>query len=240
MAPLAKASERLREHRKPVTADNPFLQLQEAVSGRIIESLDAFRDARDSTAEKLFFAVYGNPALQAAVGIKPESAHERRAPKSVLHKELLAKRIEELKSQVDKGGLQECTVRALIYAGSARGKVDERGVQTLRQIRLADDTHRLTLAQFKAMAREQFFLMLLEPEAALAAIPRLLPPDTEERQKALAAIRHVLSAAGEIQGEVAERLKRVTALFETGAGALPPPSAVNLPFVANVERAKAS
>jgi pimeloyl-ACP methyl ester carboxylesterase len=240
MAPLAKVAERVREHRKPVAEDNPFLGLQEAVSKQIVNSLDAFRDARDSMGEKLFLAIYGSPALQAAVGIRPDSVRERRAPKSVLHKELLAKRIEELKSHIDQGGLQECTIRALIYAGSARGKVDERGAQALRQMRFADDSRRLTLAQFKAMAREQFFLMLLEPEAALAAIPRLLPPDTEERQQALAAIRRVLSAAGDIKGEVAERLKRVTALFETSAGALPPPSAVNLPFVANVERAKAS
>jgi len=240
MAPLAKAAEEVRAHRKPAAADNPLLGIQGALSNQIINSLDAFRDARDSMAEKLFLAIYGNPALQAAVGIKPDSAGERRAPKSVLHKELMAKRIEELKSLVDKGGLQECTIRALIYAGSPRGKVDERGVEALRQIRLADDSHRLTLAQFKAMAREQFFLMLLEPEAALAAIPRLLPPSTEERQKALAAIRQVLSAAGDITGEVAERLKKVTALFETSAAALPPPSTANLPFVANVERAKAS
>ncbi len=240
MAPLAKVADQVREHRKAVTADNPFLAFQEAMSKQIVASLDAFRDARDSFGEKLFLAFYGNPGLQAALGINPESVKERRAPKSVLYKGLLAKRIEELKSHIDKGGLQECTVRALIYAGSPRGKVDERGIQALRQIRLADDSHRLTLAQFKAMAREQFFLMLLEPEAALAAIPRLLPPAIEERQNALAAIRHVLSAAGEIDGEVAERLKRVTALFETGAAALPPPNAVNLPFVANVERAKAS
>jgi pimeloyl-ACP methyl ester carboxylesterase len=240
MAPLAKTAERVREHRKPLAADNPFLGLQEAVSNQIISSLDAYRDARDAMAEKLFLAIYGNPALQAAVGIKPESVRERRAPKSVLHRELLAKRIEELRSQIDKGGVQECSIRALIYAGSPRGKVDERSVQTLRQIRLADGTHRLTLPQFKAMAREQFFLMLLDPEAALAAIPRRLPPDTEERQQALAAIRQVLGATGDITGEVAERLQRVTALFEASAGALPPPSAVNLPYVPNVEIAKAS
>ena len=240
MKPLAKVADQVREHRKPVAADNPFLAMQEAVSKQIINSLDAYRDARDSMSEKLFLAIYGNPALQAALGIKPDSVKERRAPKSVLHKELQAQRIAELRSLVDKGGLQECTIRALIYVGSPRGHVDERGVQALRQIRLVDDSHRLTLAQFKTMAREQFFLMLLEPDAALAAIPRLLPPGMEERQNALAAIRHVLSAAGEIEGEVAERLKKITALFGTSAAALPPPSAVNLPFVASVERAKAS
>jgi hypothetical protein len=68
----------------------------------------------------------------------------------------------------------------------------------------------------------------------------LLPPGVEERQRALAAIHQVLSAAGDITGEAAERLKRVTALFETSTSALPPSSAVNLPFVGSVERAKAS
>jgi hypothetical protein len=68
----------------------------------------------------------------------------------------------------------------------------------------------------------------------------LLPPGVEERQRALAAIHQVLRAAGDITGEAAERLKRVTALFETSTSALPPSSAVNLPFVGNVERAKAS
>ena len=36
-------------------------------------------------------------------------------------------------------------------------------------------TSRLTLSQFKAMVREQFFLLLLDEEAALEAIPKMLP-----------------------------------------------------------------
>ena len=79
------------------------------------------------------------------------------------------------------------------------------------------------------MAREQFFLLLLEPEATLAAIPKLLPADIAERRKGLAAIRNVLSAGGEISGEAAERLKKVTALFETSDAGVP-----------EIERAKAS
>ena len=162
----------------------------------------------------MFLAIYGSPVLQAAVGVNPEAARPRRPGKSLLHRELVEKRIAELKSQIDKGGLQECTIRGLVYVGMARGFVDERGVAALRRIRLTEEGSRLTLAQFKAMAREQFFLLLLEPEATLAAIPKLLPADVAERRKGLAAIRNVLSAAGEISGEAAERLKKVTALFE--------------------------
>ena len=162
----------------------------------------------------MFLAIYGSPVLQAAVGVNPEAARPRRPGKSLLHRELLEKRIAELKSQITKGGLQECTIRGLVYVGMARGFVDERGVAALRRIRLTEESSRLTLAQFKAMAREQFLLLLLEPEATLAAIPKLLPADIAERRKGLAAIRNVLSAGGEISGEAAERLKKVAALFE--------------------------
>ena len=101
----------------------------------------------------------------------------------------MEKRIAELKSLITKGGLQECTIRGLIYVGLARGFVDERGVAARRRIRLTEEASRMTLAQFKTTAREQFFLLLLEPEAALAAIPKMLPADVAERRKGLAAIR---------------------------------------------------
>ena len=44
MPQLAKGAERVRENRKPVASDNPFLAAQEAVSEQIVRSLDAWRD----------------------------------------------------------------------------------------------------------------------------------------------------------------------------------------------------
>jgi pimeloyl-ACP methyl ester carboxylesterase len=229
MPSVAKAAEQVREHRKPAASDNPFIVAQEKVSAEIVKALDGWRESQEKLCEQIFLAVYGSPALQAAVGVDPEAARPRRPGKSLLHQELMDKRIAELKSQINKGGLQECTIRGLIYVGMARGFVDERGIAALRRIRLTEEGSRMTLAQFKAMAREQFFLLLLEPEATLAAIPKLLPADVSERRKGLAAIRNVLSAAGEISGEAAERLKKVTALFEANDAGFPA-----------IERAKAS
>jgi pimeloyl-ACP methyl ester carboxylesterase len=229
MPALASAAEKVREQRKPAASDNPFIVAQEKVSEQIVKALDTWRETQEKLSEQIFLSVYGSPALQAAVGVNPEAARPRRPGKSLLHRELVEKRIAELKSNIAKGGLQECTIRGLIYVGMARGFVDERGIAALRRIRLTEDGARMTLAQFKAMAREQFFLLLLEPDATLAAIPDLLPADVAERRKGLAAIRNVLSAAGEISGEAAERLKKVTALFE----------ATDSGFAA-IERAKAS
>jgi hypothetical protein len=91
--------------------------------------------------------------------------------------------------------------------------VDERSLEALRRVRANDHGPRLTLAQFKMMVREQFFMLLLDQDAALAAIPKLLPESAGERHAGFAAIREVLSASAAISGEVVRRLMRVGELF---------------------------
>jgi pimeloyl-ACP methyl ester carboxylesterase len=240
MKAVGKIAERVRDQRKPVATENPFTAAQEEVSNQIVRSLEAWRETMEKLSEKTFLAVYGMPALQAAVGVDPEAGRPRRPGKSALHRELIEKRTAELKARINKGGLQECTIRGLIHVGLARGFVDERGVAALRRIRLTEEGAKMTLAQFKAMAREQFYLLLLEPEATLAAIPKLLPADAGERRKGLAAIRNVLSSSGEITGEAAERLKKVTALFGVDEALSSGPGAEKVPFVPSAEKAKAS
>ncbi|MBI5260684.1 MAG: DUF3141 domain-containing protein [Bradyrhizobium sp.] len=239
MSWIGKAAEQAREHRKPASADNPFLAVQAKMSEQIEKGLDAWREAQEKLSESIFLAVYGSPALQAAVGIDPAVSRPRRPGKSLLHRQLIEARIAELKSHINQGGLLECTIRGLLYVGMARRKVDERGLQALRRVRLSEKEPRLTLAQFKQIAREQYFLLLLEPEATLAAIPALLPASPEERQNALNLMQQVLSAVGELSGEAAERFKRVVSLFGASGPALPSPGQTNVPF-ATVERAKAS
>ena len=239
MSWLAKAAEQARENRKPAAAENPFLAVQEKLSEQIIKALNDCQDYSERLSESLFMAIYGLPVVQAAVGIDAKVERPRKAGKSVLHQQLLQTRIAELKSLINKGGLRECTVRGLLYIGLARGKLDERGVQALRQILLALPGPGMTLAQYKQMARAQYLLLLLEPEAAIAAIPDLLPGSKEERGKALEAICHVANAGGQVTGEAAERLKRIVTIFEGGGPALPSTESAGIPLAA-VERAKAS
>jgi hypothetical protein len=238
-APLAQMAERARDNRRPASPDNPFIKAEGAMSEQIVKTLDAWRELQEGISEGIFMTIYGSPALQAAVGIDPASSQPpRKAAKSSLHRELVAARIAELKAQIETGGLQECVVRGLLYVGLSRGRVDERGAEALRTIRLMEDRPQLTVAQFKEMARRQFLLLLIDPEQTLAAIPKLLPASSEDRQKGLAAIRKVLSASGEISGEAAERMKRVVSLFE--AEDAERAGAKGIAFAPDVERAKAS
>jgi hypothetical protein len=163
--------------------------------------------------EAMFLAVYGSSALQAAVGVDPQSTPSRRREMDTAYHARLQARIAELKSKIGSGGLREAGIRALLYIGSARGMVDERSLEALRRMRQADESARITLAEFKMLVREQFFMLLLDREAALAAIPKLLPENMDERRRAFALVEEVLSASAEISGEVAKRLKQVAGLF---------------------------
>lgn len=217
MSAVKSLAEQVSEDRKQVSIDNPFLAFQKEISKQIVCALDSWRDSQEAISEATFLAVYGSPVLQAAVGIDPQSTPSRRQEMSAAHHEMLDRRVTELKSRIGEGGLREAAIRGLLYVGSARGMVDERSLEALRNVRRSDSDARLTLTEFKILVRDQFFMLLLDREGALAAIPKLLLDSASERQAAFVAIREVLSASASISGEVAKRLKQIAELFGVDA-----------------------
>src|SRR4051812_42505342 len=89
MKAVESAAEKAREERKPVSEDNPFLSFQERMSKQIVSSLDQWRDSQEALSEAMFLAVYGSPALQAAVGVDPQSLPSRHRAMDAKHRELL-------------------------------------------------------------------------------------------------------------------------------------------------------
>jgi hypothetical protein len=216
MAPVAAMAEQVRNNRRPVATDNPLVAMQETASRQIVATLDAWREANEALAERTFLTIYGLPTLQAAVGVDPEATQPlRKAPKSPIHRELLQKRIAELKSNIPHGGVREAVLRSLIYVGMSRASVDERGFETVRRIRQAHGD--IPLSTFKAAVRDQYNMLLLDRDAALAAIPAMMPPDPEKRREAFDLIKQVLAARGEMSAEDGARLSEIARLFGVGA-----------------------
>ena len=215
MSMVRDAAERVRADRRPVSPDNPFLRMQEQVSGAMVDWLDAWRQAAERASEDMFHAIYGAPGLQAALGIDRDTSHPpRKAAKNIVHQGLIEERIAALRAQMDKGGLAEAMTRAMLYVGMARGGADERGFEAIRRMRrLQGGTPALTLPEFKALVREQFFMLLIDEDAALAALPGLLPDDRDQRADAFAALQEILAARGEIADGSADRLAQVALLF---------------------------
>jgi pimeloyl-ACP methyl ester carboxylesterase len=212
MAAVATNAARARQERKPAKADNPFLAMQELASDQIVAAWDGWRKLNESIAEQVFLSVYGSPTLQAAVGVSAASpGSHRRATKSLLHRELLQRKTSELKSRIARGSLREATVRAILYAGMHRRAVDERGFETARRIRQAHGD--MSLAEFKALVREQFHILLIDEDAALKAIPAMLPADREARIKAFSIVQQILGARGNLSDDDQKRLEQVSRLF---------------------------
>jgi pimeloyl-ACP methyl ester carboxylesterase len=215
MAPVRILSEQIRNDRHPVNPDNPLVAMQKTVSDQIVDVLDGTRQKIEDTSEQAFLTIYGAPALQNAMGIDPNSdAPLRRAARNPLHKQIQQSRIAELRSHIPVGGLREATVRALLYAGLNRAAVDERGFEIIRRIRKAHAD--LSMADFKQLVREQFYMLVIDTDAALAAIPAMLPDEPARRSEALGKIRQVLEARGNLSDTDERRLQRIENLFGVG------------------------
>ena len=213
MRPLADAANQVRQARRPAAPDNIFLAWQSDVSRRIVESLDAWRDARDSLQEQIFLGVYGLPFVQALVGEGTSNEPPRQQhPKEPMHRAMVERQIAELKARMVQGGLREAAIRAMLYIAMADGSADERAFAVLRQIR-AEHGGGLTLAEFKALVREQFFMLLVDEDAAMIAISEIARRSPDRISDVVGALRRVATARGPLTGDRADRLARVERLF---------------------------
>jgi hypothetical protein len=110
-------------------------------------------------------------------------------------------------------------VRALLYVRLPEGTADERGFAALKQISgELPAAKRVGFVRFKEIVKEQYLILLLDAERAIAALPKLLPDNRRQRDEALTLVRRVLDARGALHEEGQRRLERVEAMF---AG--PPP-----------------
>ncbi len=92
MAPVAAMAEQVRERaagrRRPTIRSS---RCRRTCRGRSSRRSTRWRDMSEALAERTFLAVYGSPALQAAVGIDPAATQPlRKAAKSPLHQRAAA------------------------------------------------------------------------------------------------------------------------------------------------------
>ena len=79
---------------------------------------------------------------------------------------------------------------------------------------------RIGFARFKEVMKEQFLMLRLDEERAIAALPKLLPEKRQERELGIAALRRVLAARGSLSAEDSRRLARIESLFDVPAATI--------------------
>lgn len=229
-AMLPMLAEKVRADRHPVGDENIFRVAEGRVSDQIVRALEAWGDVRDRANEALFLQIYGQPLLQALVGIGGDvHAHRRRPGAEPEHRRFIARRQAEVRARIAEGGSHEAVMRSTIYVLGGAPATDERNFKRMRATR-AEFEPGIKLADFKQLLREQFFILKQDREAALEAIPTLLKGQSAAEIDAhLAQIEHVLAASGELSAHAADRFERIKALFGRARPATaetqPPPAA---------------
>ena len=181
----------------PSSADNPFLAAQESFSRQIVAGARRLARLREASPSRCSSRSTARPRCRPrSASIRPRTEPLRKARKSALHRELVQRRIAELKSRIANGGLREAVVRALhLCRHAARGGRRARVRDDPPDPRAQEDMPALPLAEFKALVREQFFMLLIDPEAAdRRPCRRCCRRIRTSRRKALG--RHPRSARG--------------------------------------------
>jgi hypothetical protein len=212
--------------RKPAATDNPFLAAQGRMSDQITAALNGYRRLRDDIAERTFFGIYGSPLLQAMLGITAET-EVRPVPDTTPASRAVVRAERSVQAALlDAGGFEEALVRAVLYAAMADQSVDERSALALNVVR--KELMHLSLAAFKTLVRDQFFVLQLEGDSAIAALAGMVP-DVDSRSDLMRQVETILSAGAPRTGAMRDRMARLLQALPalprtltTAAGAPPP------------------
>jgi hypothetical protein len=217
MAPVAGLAAAVREQRRPVAPDNPFLVLESAMSEGIVRAWETWGEARDMAEEAFFLTAYGSPLLRAAVGLgQAAPGAGRRVERDLVREADEARARAALEQRFEVGAPLDAGLRALCYVHDSEGYVDEREWTVLRRLRDSQPPgERRSFGELKEAMKAQSLLIRLDGERAIAAIPRLLADQPERSRATLKAVHELLDARDGLSDEGRRRLERIDALFDT-------------------------
>jgi hypothetical protein len=216
MAPVASLAESVRLERHPAAPDNPFSAFERHVSASILQNLETLTKWRDALQESVFFGIYGSPLVQALAGIDPQQKESgRRITRDLAREARQARLAQDLAAKIEAGGFIEGVLRAMLYVRMAEGRVDERAFAALKKIAAERGGPKLGLARFKEVLREQFLILLYHEDAAIGALPKLLPADAAQRSALFEIVKRVVTARGALPDDSARRLAVLEPIFGT-------------------------
>ena len=200
---LPGIAERARNERSPAAAGNPFVELEKVNAALIEQSMDLFRDLRDTAYENLFYAIWGTPYMRWFGRTKQ--------PGRTL------KRKDELRSlppvqaalmHIEEGGFCEAVIRMLILLADSRGNVRRDRLERSARVLTQDEPFKSLNADERSfILQEQTLIVEFAPELAIETLPKLLKTP-EERELAAKVVRFIPGAIDEMTPHTLETLQQ--------------------------------
>jgi len=209
--PLAATASAVKNARKPVEPENPFLMMEKAASGAIAAALDLCRVVRDLNSEALFSQIYSS---MIELGIVEPKVYAEMT-KKVDPRELPL--VRDAIASMEKGGYPQAAARIVALLASLSCPIPLLRLQLADEFVRSDDAlSRLSEEELRRVKSEQEVIVSLEPQQALATLPALLGRPEElsrileviDKIEKLAAERPELEATEE-ETRMLQRIKRV-------------------------------
>ncbi len=210
MWPVSAAASAVKSNRKPVKEDNPYRKLEETFSEMMTASLNLYRDLRDAASEAAFFQIYGSMITLGASGdVKPVIEPDAKVdPRKLPH-------VKEALTAIDKGGYAEAVARIGSLTAQYATPIPLYTLEKASELVRSDEIlSKLTEKQIRRIRSEAGVLALLEPEATLQALPKLLA-DPGDRRRALEVLQWGLKL-DDVTAEQREILGRIQEVLSGG------------------------
>ncbi len=214
MQHVAKTAQDVRKARQPVSASNPYWQMQEAYSKQLEDAMNAYSQARDTMAEQMFFAVFGSPVVQSWLSVNRDEPARHLPPTSYEQVVAQEKAKQAVAAKLKVGGFDEAVVRSILYIMASAGGLDTKAALKLDETR--KQLMHLSLADFKALVATQADVWQTYREKSIDVLPELVPVEAKKRE-VLQGVRTILAAAGSDSTAEKECLGRLAQILGAGA-----------------------
>ncbi|MFG1419602.1 DUF3141 domain-containing protein [Xanthobacter sp. V0B-10] len=202
--PLDGMAKVVRESRKPVAKDNPFVLAERLMADAFEQTIDIVRDIRDAWYEVTFYSIYTTPFMR-WFGRNYNFERTRKTKEELVG-------LPEVRSallHVNSGGFVEAVIRMLILLAEARGNVRRDRLERSAKVLTKDEPFVSLPVERKAeIIHEQSLIVEYARDAAIEGLAEMLRTP-EERRKAAEVVQFVPGPINEMEPRTLAMLQRI-------------------------------
>jgi hypothetical protein len=205
MRPVRELAQQVRDNRKAAAADNPFRQLERFNANLVTQWWDGVRDMQNAMIEWNFHLLWGAPPVQ-AMGERLSTTIASSEPREDL-RTLTA--VQDALDRIDMGGFADGVIRMLIFLAHSRKEVRRSRLERSNRMLLSTEPFASMKPKHRTrMIHKETLIVGYEPEAAMAALPALLPTD-DERKQAFELCEQIAGPRDEMSAETVDMMNRL-------------------------------
>jgi hypothetical protein len=175
-----------------------------------------------------FHLLWGAPPVQ-AMGDRMSRTMSQAMPREDLR---TLTSVQDALDRIDLGGFADGVIRMLIFLAASRKEVRRSRLERSNQMLLSTEPFASMKPKHRTrMIHKESLIVGYEPEAALAALPKLIATD-EERERALALCEEIAGPKEEMSRETVDMLNRLALALGKEPVAVPAVDAENVRRIA--------